>query len=238
MKNDLKKISCFKAMIAKIGIVLLLGTIMPNQVYAGKYRTIEAHLKHPTADLNQVTNSQGALCGCGATAWTIVFDYWKQYKGKDRLLTDGTKKEVMNKLAKIMGRTYGTFRGKPWGRTIPRKMKKACKYVKKFNYRCSIKRIRNTEFKKFWKVKKALDENKPVIMLINNPNHAFTTLHYPVIEKAELKQKKVFGKWRNRDVRYKVNMHGGTHKWIWVREVGKNDHPHTGSFSMFFLDID
>jgi len=237
MKTNTKRVSWLRATIAYISMLLLIVAILPNQAIAGKYRTIEAHLKHQTADLSQVKNDKGILCGCAATAWVIVFDYWKQYKGKERLLTDGSKDEIMNNLAEILGRTYGTFRGKQWGRTLPKKMKRACKYVKKFHYKCSIKRVKGSEFKKFWEVKKALERDEPVIILLNNPKKTFTSLHYAIIEKAELKQKKVLGKWRNRDVRYWVNMHDGVHKWIWVREVGRNTHPHTGSFSMFFLKI-
>ena len=146
----------------------------------------------------------------------------------------------MTEINKILGSTHGTYKGKKWGRTTPSKMKKVENYIKKRGYNCSIERVRGSEFNKFRKVKKALDKNKPVIILINDPGKAFTTLHYPVIEKAELKQKKVAGKWRDRDVRYYVNL--GTWKkdyreWITVREKGLNDQKRTGSFSMFILDI-
>jgi len=223
----------------EVALILLISAMLPTIAVAGKYRTIEAHLQHKTQPWGQVLNSKGYPCGCGATAWTIVFGYWKEHRGKTRLLEGGSSAlpEHMREIARIMGTTHGTYKGQKWGRTMPRKMPKACKYVRNRGYNCSIKRVRDTEFNKFWKVKAALDKDKPVIVLINNPKKAFSSLHYPVIEKAELKQKKVLGKWRNRDVRYFVNMQGGSYNWIWVREVGRNTHKHTGCFSMFFLDI-
>ncbi|MCD6420524.1 MAG: hypothetical protein J7L41_07440 [Synergistetes bacterium] len=233
------KLSQTETILIGILIAILISTLIPTTAIAGKYRTIEAHLQHKTQPWSQVLNSRGYPCGCGATAWTIVFGYWKEYHGKSRLLEGGESalSKHMNEIAKTMGTTYGTFKGEKWGRTMPRKMLKASKYITKRGYKCSINRVRGTEFNKFWKVKKALDHNRPVIILINNPQKPLTSLHYPVIEKAELKQKKVLGKWRNRDVRYFVNMQGSLYKWIWVREVGRNTHKHTGSFSMFFSSI-
>ena len=230
-------------------MILTMGGMAANPVWAGgKYRTIEAHLPYKTPLWWQTSKSSGHPCGCGATAWAIVFGYWKQHLGKTNLLegismphsqtSDDRNLAVhMEEIAKNIGTTYGTYQGKKWGRSTPSKMDKSCKYVTKRGYRCSIDRVRGKEFTKFSKVKHALDQGKPVILLINNPAKALSSLHYPIIEKAELKQKRVMRKWRDRDVRYYVNMGNGKREWIWVYEAGRNTHRRTGSFSMFILDI-
>ena len=237
---------------ALICLVLLLAftfnATLNTPAHARKYRTIEAGLKHETPLWWQTKKKSGHPVGCGATAWAIVFGYWKQYKGKENLLEgvsmphnqtnpDEALHKHMLEIAKAMNSTYGEYKGKKWGRSTPKKMSRAKKYATRRGYKCTVQRIRGTEFEKFRQVKKWLDRDRPVVILINNPKKAFSSLHYPVIEKAELKQKRVAGKWRDRDVRYYVNMGHGDRKWIWVREVGKNHHKHTGSFSMFFMDI-
>jgi hypothetical protein len=242
-----------KRRVAKVlAIVLLLsGILATKEVMAASYRTISAKLNHTTAKWYQTYRSDGHIVGCGNTAWAIVLGYWKQYKGKGRLLdginmpysqngkNDPLLAPLMEDISRKTKSTYGTYKGKKWGRTLPSNMCGITNYVKAKGYRAQCHRIRGTEFDKFNHVKRMLDTDRPVIILINNPSKAFTSLHYPVIEKAEKKQKKVAGKWRDRDVRYFVNMgNGGKGKWIWVREVGKNDHPHTGSFSMLLLTID
>jgi hypothetical protein len=152
---------------------------------------------------------------------------------------DPNLKKAMEEIARYTESTYGTYKGNKWGRTLPRNMSAGKKYAEKRGYTVSVERIRGTEFHKFDKVKQWLNADKPVIILINNPKKAFSSLHYPIIEKAYKKQKRVRRNWRNRDVWYNVNMaqKSRQRKDIWVREVGKNEHRHTGSFSMFLIDI-
>jgi hypothetical protein len=248
MKTKPVKTYWTRVVVIIIGMILMMGTIAVDQVWADKYRTQSASLLKETPLWWQTYKSSGHPIGCGSAAWAIVFGYWKQYWGKTKLLEsismphsqtrdDRDLARHMEEIAEIMGSTYGTYQGKKWGRSTPSKMEKACKYITKRGYRCSINRVRGTEYSKFWKVRDALKQNKPVILLINNPDKVFSSLHYVVIEKAELKQKWVMGKWRDRDVRYYANMGNGSHKWLWVREYGRNTHEHTGSFSMFFLNI-
>ena len=210
------------------------------------YRVIKATLKKSTPLWRQTRKSNGYPVGCGNSAWAIVLGYWKQYKGKSELLDDiampcgqTTKlKKHMEELAKDNETTYGSYKGSKYGRTAPWKMDRVKRYIRRCGYKSSVERDRGAEFSKFNKVKASLDKDRPVIILMNDPKKAFSSLHYAIIEKAELKQKKVLRKWRNRDVRYLVNKgHGGKPVWIWVREVGKNTHKHTGSFSMFHLNI-
>jgi len=213
-----------------------------------EYRTISVALKNKTSLWWQTEKSNGYPVGCGPTAWAIVFGYWKQYKGRNRLLdgitmphsqtgsTDADLSKHMEEIAKDTETTYGSYGG-GYGRTTPSKMLKAKKYIKRRDYSCSIERILGTEFTKFRKVKAWLLKDRPVIILSNDPAQALTTLHYPVIEKAKLVQRKRLGRWRDRSVRYYVNLGNSRRKWIWVREVGPNEHSHTGSFSMFLLNI-
>ncbi len=218
----------------------------------GEYREITAKLKKSTPRWYQTQISSGHPVGCGATAWAIVFGYWKEHKDKTNLLPrvtrmpylqtgvhDAALAPEMADIGRIIDTTYGEWMGKKYGRTLGGKMEGAKKYVKDKGYmNVSIERVRDSEYDKFRRVKEWLDYDRPVIILTNESDHAFTSLHYPVIEEARLRQKKVLGKWRDRDVYYFVNMgNGGPNEEIWVREAGANDHPHTGSFSMFLLNI-
>jgi len=236
-----------------IGLTAALAVVAVMRASAGAsdYREIRAELRHGTPRWYQTITSSGHPVGCGATAWSIVFGYWKEHKGKTKLLPrvtvphdqDGRDDEdlgwEMSDIARTMDTTYGEWQGQKYGRTTGGKMMDAERYVKAKGYtNVSIERIRGTEYDKFRRVKEWLDLGRPVIILTNESDAAFTSLHYPVIEKATLRQKKVLGRWYDRDVYYSVNMgDGGPSKEIWVREYGGNDHHHTGSFSMFLMNI-
>jgi len=233
-----------------LAVWLGMGALAPVVAWADDYREIKAELRQTTPRWYQTITSSGYPVGCGATAWAIVFGYWKEHRGKANLLTgvtmphrqsgtdDPALGSEMSRIAQVMDTTYGEWMGKKYGRTTGNKMERADNYVKGLGYRCSLERIRGTEYDKFRKVKAWLDADRPVIVLTNESDAAFTSLHYPVIEKATLRQKKVLGKWHDRDVYYSVNMgNGGANQEIWVREYGGNDHPHTGSFSIYLIDI-
>lgn len=233
-----------------LAALVAFGALVPIAAWAGDYREIKADLLHSTPRWHQTRTSSGHPVGCGPNAWAIVFGYWKEHKGKTQLLPgitmphaqsggdDEALSAEMSRIAHALDTTYGEWKGKKYGRTTGNGMEKADNFVKSAGYSCTLERIRGTEYDKFRKVKAWLDQDRPVIILTNEPEHAFTTLHYPVIEKARLRQKKVAGKWRDRDVYYSVNMgNGGPNEEIWVREYGGNDHPHTGSFSMYLVNI-
>jgi hypothetical protein len=231
------------------GIIFLMFLTITQGLYSARYRTIKARLRGKTQLWKQLRKSNGYPTGCGNNAWAIVFAYWKQYRGKTRLLpgvsmTNGMSGssghkliDAQNEIARYCKTKFGSYRGNKYGRSYPRRMCRAKKYATRRGYRATCRRVRGREFKKFNKVRKWLRANRPVILLINNPSRAFTTLHYVVIERAEKRQRKRFRKWRDRSVRYYVNMGNGKRKWIWVREKGRNRHKRTGSYSMFFLDI-
>lgn len=233
-----------------LAVWLGIGTLAPITAWTAEYRELKGDLLHATPRWYQTLTSSGHPVGCGATAYAIVFGYWKEHKGKTNLLPgvtmphtqsgrdDPALAPAISWIAQLMDTTYGTWQGKKYGRTTGNKMEKAVNYVKTMGYNCTIERIRGTEYDKFRKVKAWLDLDRPVIILTNESDAAFTSLHYPVIEKARLRQKKVSGKWQDRDVYYFVNMgDGGPNKEIWVREYGINDHHHTGSFSMYLVNI-
>ena len=134
--------------------------------------------------------------GLGNCLW-----YWKQYKGKTNLLegvsmphnqTNPDEGPAQAHAGNRQGHdsTYGEYKGKKWGRSTPKKMSRAKKYATRRGYECTVQRIKGTEFKKFRQVKKWLERDRPVVILINNPSKALSSLHYPVIEKAELKTEK------------------------------------------------
>ncbi len=251
MIRELRAREASRSICILLATLVAVGALAPVAAWSDEYRTIEADLLHQTPKWYQTWTSSGHPVGCGPTAWAIVFGYWKQHKGKRNLLPgvsmpyrqtgqdDAVLGPRMEEIAETMDTTYGVWQGQKYGRTTGGKMLDASNYVKRRGYRCTITRIQGTEYDKFRRVKEWLDRDRPVIIMTNEPDAAFTSLHYPVIEKARLKQKKVLGKWRDRDVYYSVNMgDGGENKEIWVREYGQNDHPHTGSFSMFLLNIE
>ena len=229
-------------------VFALVGGLYAGTADAGRYRTIEAKLNHTTPRWHQTIKSSGHPVGCGNAAWAMVYGYWKQHRGKSRLLegvsmphsqsdNDTALAAAMQEIAGYTQTTYGSYQGNKYGRTTPSNMCRGKRYGERRGYNVTCERIRGTEFNKFDRVRSWINAGKPVIILTNDPSHAFSSLHYPVIEQARKKQKRVAGKWRDRDVSYFINKGNGGDEWIWVREVGRNDHPHTGSFSMFLIDI-
>ena len=214
-------------------------------------RTIKGELKQSTPAWYQTKRDSGHPVGCGATAWAVVYGYWKQYKGKSNLLdgismphrqtgqNDPDLRAAMEEIAKDMDTKYFSYKGKKYGRTDPWNMEKGKRYGERRGYSVSVKRIRGTEFSKVGKVIPHIRDDKPAFILINDPKKPISTLHYVVIEKANKTQKKVWGKWRNRGVFYYVNFDwmSGLRRDIWVRMVGINPHKRWGSFSIFLIDI-
>ena len=230
-----------------------------------KYREIRAELKHTfpngwhTPNWTQAEMLSGHPIGCAPTAWGIVYGYWRAFKGKNNLfggydvLHNYTPQHSsVQQIATVVGQISndtetnygGEARGDRFGLTWPKHMWKGKEYAKREGYssaRCT--RIRDDEFDKFDLIKHHLDADNPVILLIKESDHRGIPNHYVVIEAAVKKQKKVWGKWRDRDVKYLVNFgHGpyATNKrdWIYVREKGKNTHKIWTSASAFLIDIE
>lgn len=229
-----------------------------------KYRTITAELKHTfpngwhTPAWRQIKLLSGHPVGCGPTAWGIVYGYWSAFKGKKNLFDgynvaakyDTTPRkssavaEAIGEISKDTKTNYGgEVMNARFGLTWPKNMCKGLLYAKRKGYggaKCSrIKGI--TEFNKFRKIHAYIKADKPVILTIKADGIGIPN-HYVVIEKAILKQKKVLGKWRDRDVSYVVNYgHGplgsGKRKEIWVREKGRNRHKIHTATSAFLISL-
>lgn len=241
-----------------IGMALALGLAFAAAPALAEYRTLEETLDHnfgpntgATPRWFQTLKSDGKPIGCGNTAWTIAFGYYAAFKNMNNLFTgnvrdhysqsgdhDAFVQPVMEAIARDTETTYGTYQGKGWGRTLGGNMCKGLKYAREKGYHTRCFRIRGTEFDKVRHAMEWIKQDKPGILLINDPSKAFSTLHYPVVEGVRIKQKKVAGKWHDRDVDYLVNLGGGgKSKWINVRQVGKDTRERSGSFSLYLFDV-
>ncbi len=189
--------------------------------------------------------------GCGPTAWTIVYGYWKAFKGKNGLFDgynvaqhadaadheDGPIVAVTDRVAyhteTSMGQTSSKENKGRYGFTRPSRMCRGIRYALEKGYRHSrCWRVTGTEFDKFDHIKRYLDADRPVILTIKakgkdgEPQRGARGIcnHYVVIEKARKKQEKVGGKWKDRDVEYFVNYGWGNREpeWISVRQAGRN----------------
>lgn len=254
-----------KSVIVGVLFVFSLFIVNPVYVYADEYREIRAELKHTfpkgwhTPSWSQIHMLSDHPIGCGPTAWGIVYGYWSAFKGKNNLFdgydvhtnysrTPSRNSTVAAALGEISNDTETNYGGeamaKRFGLTWPKHMCKGIEYAKRKGYssaRCT--RIRDDEFDKFDQIKRYIDADKPVILLIKESDRRGIPNHYVVIEAAVKKQKKVMGKWRDRDVKYLVNFgHGpyGTNKrdWIYVREKGRNIHKIWTAASAFLIDIE
>jgi len=170
-----------------------------------------------------------------------VYGYWRAFRGKELLFDgydvkgncrgkpsrDSDVASVIGEIAKDTKTNYGgEVTGDRFGLTWPRNMPKGAAYGKGVGYsNTKCNRIRGTEFNKFASIRKQLDADKPVILLMRNGKRGIPD-HYVVIEAAVKKQKKVLKKWRDREVHYLVNFgegpYGKGHQWICVRQRGRN----------------
>ena len=255
LKESLMKRSVFSLKrIAVFGVAVLLGLgaviNLPAEATA-ETRTLEALLKHSSPRWYQTRKASGHPVGCGPAAWAIVYGYYAQYKNMPGLFEgnigghltqtgreDPFVKPVMEEIARYTESTYGTYQGQGWGRTLGGNMCKGLKYARKRGFYTRCFRIRGSEFNKAHHAMEWIKEGKPGILITNDPRKAFSTLHYPVVEGVRIKQKRVNGKWKDRDVDYWVNRGGGgANEWINVRQFGRDTRHRSGSFSLFLFDI-
>lgn len=241
-----------------VGLALAMAIAMTAAPALAEYRTLEETLDNnfggdtnATPRWYQTEKDGGKPVGCGNTAWAIAFGYYAAFKDMADLFNgnirshynqtgrnDAFVEPPMEEIAGYTKTTYGTYQGKGWGRTLGKNMCNGLKYAKKRGYHTRCFRIRGTEFDKARHAMAWIKADKPGILLINDPKKAFSTLHYPVVEGVRIKQKKVLGKWKDRDVDYLVNLGGGDKsKWINVRQVGKDTRKRRGSFSLYLFDV-
>jgi hypothetical protein len=225
-----------------------------NAWAGGDYRDITAELEHKcwcnrnnecfyTPRWRQFEKSNGHAIGCGNTAWAIVYGYWAKCKNYNRLfdgdVSDGEKiKQCMRDCARYTETSDVTWKGKKMARTSPSKMDQGIRYAKNKGYSRSTVQVKlGSEYNKFDDVKRYLDADKPCIVLVTYTTQIFPD-HYVVIEKGSKRQKKVLGRWRDRDVFYTVNLgNQGPSKEIWVREYGANRHEHYAAYNYYLIDV-
>ncbi len=175
--------------------------------------------------------------GCGPAAWTILYAYWKQFKGKSNLFQSdlsgrcfnqaGEPNDVMWRIADLTGTTYGDV-GEPYGFTRPSRMGDGICYAKEKGYSdASVVRYRSGEREKWRKIDREIQADRPVILTINvrgNTNFGFPD-HYVVVERTLHMPRPGVDTYG-----YFVNMaHGSNptdgypHKWIFTVQKGVDD---------------
>ncbi len=189
--------------------------------------------------------------GCGPVAWATLYAYWYKFKGKNRIFntpdiytrspSDPVVAAAVNELGHQTETDLGQFNESTYGRTWPKNFCKGIKYAKNRGYRHSrCQRIQGTEFNKFSHIKRYLQADKPVVLLIKHDGRGAILDHLVVVEGARIRQEKVNGKWRDRDVEYLVNF-GWQSKtkseWISVRQRGRNQGKIYSAGSAFLVDV-
>ncbi|HEY5960079.1 MAG TPA: C-type lectin domain-containing protein [Polyangiaceae bacterium] len=223
-------------------------------------RTIYSELKNSfstgvhTPSWYQVRDANDYPVGCGATAWAIVYAYWRQFRGAGKLF-DGLDlsnkwgysgannyeeiKSAMRSVASAMGTEYGGSGSGKYGLTWPWDMCKGTSYGSSVGYGMSCNRDRGTEYSKFDTVNGSISQDRPVMLLIGADENDIVGNHYVVIEAAEKSQTKYLWVWHDRNVRYLVNYGWGTNdrKWIYVRDWGLNQNDVYSSFSVYTMNL-
>ncbi|MEW6417708.1 MAG: hypothetical protein AB1480_06260 [Nitrospirota bacterium] len=232
VKNNVKKMTI--AIIVAMSIFLTsMGVALADHRETIVYLNNNRNAHVPTWD--QPRNIGGFKMGCGATAWAIVYGYWKQHKGKIQLFdgnsinTEESSPPVVTATSEIAKhiRTYyhekfddGDIK-RP-GSTRPRNMCDGIKYAQSHGYphsRCW--KITGSEFDKFEHIKRYLENDRPVILNYDTEGHGATN-HYGVIEGVKKIEERVGNSWRNRDIWYYINNGHGKQEWISARQVGRN----------------
>lgn len=243
--------------VVSILVFLAASTLGAGHVWGGEHRYHdEVRLSHglaaqrhtPQWYQHKIDNYHSV--GCGPVSWAMVYAYWYQFKGTTQLFStpgiagvgggDPSLVAPMDELAHHTETDYGQFNTQLYGRTWPGNFCGGIEYAKKRGYghsRCL--RVRGTEFDKFEHVKGHLQADKPVVLLIKADGRGMILNHLVVVERARIKQEKVNGKWRDRDVEYFVNYGWGESdsKWISVRQRGGNDGEIVSTGSAYLIDV-
>jgi hypothetical protein len=243
--------------VASIVVFLLTFIAGPGRVWGGEHRyhdevqlSYSLSANRHTPDWYQHHPDNYHPIGCGPVAWATVYAYWSQFKGKTQLFSAPSitsystgDPEVTRPTEELFHHTethYGQFNEAQYGRTWPSNFCEGIDYAKERGYRHSrCLRVRGTEFNKFEHVKRHLQADKPVVLLIKHDGRGMILDHYVVVERARIVQEKMNGKWRDRDVEYFVNYGSGApdSKWISVRQRGANVGEIYSSGSVFLIDV-
>jgi hypothetical protein len=156
-------------------------------------------------NLVNTTHSTTMPVGCGPTAWSIVYAYWKDFKGKTELFDGGTTgfsfsndvRKAQVKIAKKMGTwhfddLWNIIPTSENGLTWPDDFYKGEQYARSFGYGTSVKRVNayvwfdwDRDKAANW-VYKYIEKDWPVVALFNTDNKFgdYFPTHYSVVEKA------------------------------------------------------
>lgn len=205
-------------------------------------RVIAASLKNPTEKYYQHRlASNGSPVGCGPTAWTIVYAYWKNYKNFNKLFDgknpDSCCHSVMEEIAELCDTTYG----KTYGMTLPSKMDNGINYALKYGYsRSNVTNENGTYYPKFADIEGSLRGDRPVIMGIHADGIGAID-HYVVVVGARKQQKKVLGKWKDRGwITYQCNFgwNEGTDRWIYAKDnEGDGNYQHHSTYQIWMINL-
>jgi hypothetical protein len=242
-----------------VSLIVFLSTLAaaPGRVWGGEHRyhhevgldsALSANRHTPDWYQHRIDNYHPV--GCGPVAWAMVYAYWFQFNGKSQLFSapdtatrgggDPAVTAAMDELVHDTETDHGQFNTQVYGRTWPGNFCGGVDYAKTRGYRHSrCLRVRGTEFEKFQHVKRYLEADKPVVLLIKADGRGMILNHLVVIERARIKQEKVNGNWRDRDVEYFVNYGWGESdsKWISVRQRGGNVGEIYSAGSAYLIDV-
>lgn len=229
-----------------------------ENISRASYKNIKSELSYTmsngwhTPQFYQYKTSRGYPVGCGPVAWGIVYGYHKAFRGYSKLFNgynikkyndikagdDREVKRCIDDCARYCKTKYGGSGSNKYGLTWPKNFPLGINYAKNDGYGFSfVNTITGSEFSKFNTAYYAIKGNTPPVLLIHADGTGGAN-HYVVLEAANKKQKKVLGKYRDREVKYLANFGwGGTRKWIYTREVGANDHKHYSAYDLYVINL-
>jgi PKD repeat protein len=186
-----------------------------------------------TPPWEQYQKADGYSVGCGPVAWGIVYAYWKQFKGKEKLFPGLTSvngvyetNAIVKNCIDHVSSDVGTFNvsGTNQAATIPTYMPNGQYYGINLGYDCSSKYHSGEDYDI---IRNNIANDKPVILFIASGNTWILPDHFVVAEKAIKYTKQIIGISYTSSIRYYCNFGWGVgdYKWIygWDCSFSSND---------------
>lgn len=209
---------------------------------AAETRVISAEIKGETKKYTQHNlKPDGYPVGCGPTAWAIVYAYWKDYKGFNKLF-NGKDPDALSRTAMEQIATYcKTTHWKKYGVTLPSRMDAGIEYAFKYGYKKSkVINENGTYYPKFADIEGSLRGDRPVIMGVNGDGIGAID-HYVVVVGARKQQEKVLGKWKDRGwITYRCNWGWGRKmdQWIYAKDnEGDGEYPRHSTYQIWKINL-